>query len=76
MFQLWMRILAPYYRWRTKKETLKKMRIRSREELLDKKKQLEDKGLVAERLGLKNDAEKYKQYLEVLKWVLYEKNNT
>lgn len=66
-----MKVFGWYYKWKTKHDTLKKMQIRTKAEILHKKKEFEQKFYLCEK---KNDAakSKYIYYMEILKWVLKE----
>lgn len=66
-----MKTFGWYYRWRTRYDTLKKMQVRTRSEILQKKKEFEHKYCLCEK---QNSAEKgkYINYMEILKWVLRE----
>ena len=65
--------LAPFYHWKTRRETYRKTLMRSKSEVLEKKCEFYEKYLTADREERKEDIKKYKQYLEVLRWVLNDK---
>ena len=67
--QVKMFFLAPYYRWNTRRLVLEKMRLRAREEILDKKKDFEARSLKAQREKDDEGIKKYGYYLTVLGWV-------
>ena len=75
LLDLKMFFLAPFYRWRTYRDTLRKLRMRSKEEVFTKKREFHEKFLAADRQERKEDRQKYKQYLELLKWVLNDKTD-
>ena len=73
MIKLVMFFMAPYYRWKTLKDAIKTMNIRSKSDILAKKKEFEGKFLMADKSGRAKDMEKYSNYITMLKWVCEEK---
>ena len=73
MIKLVMFFMAPYYRWKTLKDALETMNLRSKREILDKKKEFESRFLLSEKMGRAKDMEKYFNYITMLKWVCEEK---
>ena len=64
-----------YFRWKTKRDAIRSMQLRSRDEILQRKFAWDQKFLAAEKLlasDKNNLAEytRYKNYLEVLNWIL------
>ena len=70
----YMFFLEPYYKWRTKRDAIRKMQIRPRDEILEKKFDWEQKMLLAEKVENEIDFTKFKYYLDVLKWILKDEN--
>jgi len=62
--------LDPYYRWKTKRETLKAFKLKSHSEILNKKKEFEAKYLQAEKLSNEKDMIKYRSYREIIDWII------
>ena len=60
-----------YYKWRTKCDTINKTKLRTKEEIIIKKKEFETKLLLCEKQSV-GEVSKYNYYIEVLKWVLKE----
>ena len=72
MLDLHMRLFGWFYRWKTMYESAKKLQIRPRTEIVEKKQEFENRLLLAEKSNRDRDIEKYKNYLEVMKWMLKE----
>ena len=62
--------LDPYYRWKTRRDTLKQFNMKSPSEILNKKKEFEAKYLIAEKLGNEKDMAKYRNYREIIDWII------
>jgi len=72
MLKLVMFFLSPYYAWKTRNDSIKKMNLRSRAEILYKRKEMEGKYLMAEKVGNEKDKLKFSYFLTILKWVVNE----
>ena len=70
MLKFKMFFLAPYYRWKTRRETLQTFKLKSSSEILNKKKDFEAKYLQAEKFGNEKDMAKYRNYNEILRWII------
>ena len=74
---VYMWFLNPVIQWKLRREALKTMRLRSRDEILNKKFEWEQKMLLAEKQESIEDYKKFKHYLDVLYWILrHEKVNS
>ena len=65
------RLLQPYYAFKTWIQTIWAMRVRSKPEILAKKKEFEEKFLTAQRTKNKDDIARYEAYVKVINWVTY-----
>ena len=61
-----------FFRWKTKQDTINKMKLRTKDEIIVKKKEFEQKYLLTDKQNNGAEKEKYKAYLDVLKWMLKE----
>lgn len=71
LINLHMRLFGWFYRWRTLRDTINKTKLRTREEIIIKKKDFEQKLLLSDK---QNTEEKLKflHYLDVIRWILKE----
>ena len=60
----------PFIQWKLRRKVLKDMKLRSRDEILNKKFEWEQKLLIAEKTEQPADYNKFKNYLDVLDWIL------
>lgn len=72
LLNIYMFFMAPYYAWKTKKDTIKEFHIRTPSEILAKKKEFEDRYLLMEKINNEKEKEKFSHYLTVLKWLIGE----
>lgn len=70
MLDLHMKLFGWFYRWKTMQDSINKMKLRSREEILIKKQEFENKLLLAQKS--EKEPSKYQYYLEVMRWILKE----
>lgn len=61
--------LAPWYRFLTYVDSLNKMKLRTKSEILEKLKEFDNKRLIAGRANNKDEAFKFESYVKVLRWV-------
>ena len=71
MLQIIMFFLSPFYKWKTRRDTIRKMNLRTRDEILDKMKEFEQKMLANDRISNKPEAEKYHNYMTIMKWMIH-----
>lgn len=69
---LHMKLFGWFYRWKTMRDSAMKLKIRPRTEIVTKKQEFQNRLLLAEKSNRERDIEKYKNYLEVMKWMLKE----
>ena len=67
---LHMKMFGWFYRWKTMRDSINKMQLRTREEIIIKKKEFETKLLLSQKIS--GEVNKYQYYLEVMKWILKE----
>jgi len=65
-----MKMFGWFYRWRTHRDSILKMRLRSRDEILIKRQEFANKLLLSQKNG--GETSKYENYIEVMKWILRE----
>ena len=65
------RLLQPYYAFKTWLQTIREMKVRSKPEILAKKKEFEEKFLTAQRTKQKEDIVRYEAYVKVINWMTY-----
>jgi len=70
LLDLHMKLFGWFYRWKTMRDSINKMQLRTREEIIIKKKEFETKLLLSQKIS--GEVNKYQYYLEVMKWILKE----
>ena len=70
LLDLHMKLFGWFYRWKTMRESTIKMNLRTREEILIKRQEFENKLLLAQKSG--GEVSKYQYYIELIKWILKE----
>lgn len=71
LLDLHMKLFGWFYKWQTKQDTINKMKLRTREEVIIKKKEFEQKLLTSEKQNA-DEKLKYLHYLDVIRWLLKE----
>jgi len=66
-----MKMFGWFFRWKTMRDTINKTKLRTREEVVIKKKEFETKLLTAEKQSV-DEKLKYLHYLDVIRWILKE----
>ena len=59
-----------FFKWKTRRDTIKAMQIRTRDEILNKKFECQRKILDFEKAKLTTDFQKFSHYMEMLNWML------
>ncbi len=72
---IWMYFFGWFYKWRVKRRAILKMKLRPKDEILQKKFDWSQKILQAEKSKDQEALDRFTHYIDVLKWVLNEKDN-
>ena len=70
MLAIKMFLIGWFYRWKTRRETIQRMTLKPRDEVLLKMKEFERKLITAQKTN--GEVSRYENYIEVMKWMLKE----